>query len=131
MSRKNRKVREEEEIPCIVFLSTNETESEERAEIKEDKQLAYISEYADAHGLVPVRIVRRGCMGQKVCNDMFLKCIDRMKTGRARAILVANMRLVSSSESDAYHKVGLVVQNGFRVFSVDDKGELKLGLTGF
>jgi hypothetical protein len=116
-----------EEIPCIIFLSSTEKDSFDLAERKENKQLKYISEYADAHGLVPVRIVRRGCMGRKVSNDMFLNCIRLMENGRANAILVANMDLISTTESDAYYKVGLVREKGFRMFSVDE-GELKLEL---
>lgn len=131
MGKNKKKNRKQQEIPCIVFLSSNEKDSFESAKAKEDKQFKYISEYADAHGLVPVRIVRRGCMGRKVCNDLFMQCIARMRMGRARAILVANMHSIAACESDAYKMVGLVIQNGFRIFSVDDHGELKMGLIGF
>ena len=116
-----------EEIPCIIFLSSNENSSFDLAEIKENRQLKYINEYADAHGLIPVRIVRRGCMGARVRNDMFFRCIRTMHSGRARAILVTSMDLISSGEADSYYKVGLVRENGFRIFSVDE-GELELNL---
>lgn len=130
--RKNNKKKVlENEIPCIIFLSTDEHESFDLAEAKENRQLRYISEYADAHGLVPVRIIRRSCMGQRVCNELFKRCIRYMQVGRPKAILVASMSLISSGEADAYHKIGMVRENGFRIFSVDDKGELELGLTGF
>ena len=120
-----------EEIPCIIFLSSDEHDSFDRAEEKENRQLRYINEYADAHGLLPVRIVRRGCMGQRICNDMFKRCIWYMKKGRPKAILVANMALISSSEADAYFKIGMVRECGFQIFSVDDQGKLELGLIGF
>ena len=133
--REKRKVKKkktvEMEIPCIIFLSTDEHDSFDLAEAKENRQLKYICEYADAHGLVPVRIVRRSCMGQGVCNELFKKCIRYMHVGRPKAILVANMSLISTSEADAYYKIGMVRENGFQIFSVDDKGKLELGLTGF
>lgn len=116
-----------EEIPCIVFLSSSNRDSEEIAERRENKQLHYINEYADAHGLIPMKIVRRGCFAPAVCNDLFKKCIYMMCAGKAQAILVANMECISTSEADSYYKVGLVRQHGFRLFSVDE-GELKLEL---
>ena len=38
-----------EEIPCIVFLSSNENKDEELAEKKENRQFKYIYDYAKAH----------------------------------------------------------------------------------
>ena len=119
----------QEEIPCIIFLATNERDSFDLAEIKENKQLRIINEYADAHGLVPVRIVRKGCMGPMVVNSMLKQCIQTMHKGRARAILVARMEYISTGVADSYYKIGLVRENGFRIFSVDE-GELSLNLSG-
>ena len=119
-----------EEIPCIVFLSSNKNKDEELAEKKENRQFKYIYDYAKAHGLVPVRIARRGCMSQNVCNQMFERCLSLMYKGKARAVVVANMASISSSLCDAYKKIGLINENGFKIFSVDE-GELKLKLIGF
>lgn len=116
-----------EEIPCIIFLSSNEHESFDVAEVKENRQLKYINQYAYAHGLVPIRIVRRSCMGRKVCTDILVNCIRFMEKGRADAIIVANMETISYGEADAYHKVGMIREKGFRIFSVDE-GELKMNL---
>ena len=120
----------QEEIPCIVFLSSNETKNEKLAEEKENRQFKYINEYAKAHGLIPVRIVRRGGLSQNVCNQIFERCINFMHSGRTRAIVVANMESISSSVYDAYKKIGLVNENGFRIFSVDE-GELRFNIKGF
>lgn len=117
-----------EEIPCIIFLATNERNSFDLAEMKENRQLHMINEYADAHGLLPIRIIRRGCMGASVTNSMFNQCIQTMHKGRARAILLARMDYISTSEADSYYKVGLVKENGFRIFTVDE-GELSLNLS--
>ncbi|MBQ3601641.1 MAG: resolvase [Lachnospiraceae bacterium] len=127
--RKQKKKRKHyaEEIPCIVFLSTKENKSFDLAEQKEERQLRYINQYADSHGLVPMKIIRRGCFAPKVRDELFEKCICMMKQGKARAILVANMEYISSGEADAYHKIGMVREQGFQIFSVDE-GELKLNL---
>lgn len=123
--KRNRKPREE--IRCIVFLSSDENDSFEQAEKKEDKQWKYVSEYADAHGLIPMKILRRGCMAPGVTNQMFMNCISMMKQGKAEAILVSNMNYIAQDELDIYMKVGRVRANGFRIFTVDD-GELKMDI---
>lgn len=125
--KKRKAKRQQEEIRCIVFLSSDENDSFDLAEKKEDKQYRYIEEYADAHGLIPMKIVRRSCMGAMVTNQIFMRCISLMKAGKAEALLVANMKYITNSERDIYNKVGIVRENGFRVFTVDD-GELKLEL---
>ena len=64
--RKRRKARRKivkEQIPCIVYLSSNEESSFELAEMKENRQLRYINEYADVHGLIPMKIVRMDALG--------------------------------------------------------------------
>ena len=114
----------QENIPCIVFLATDE-ESFELAKKKEDRQLRYINQYADAHGLIPMKIVRKSCFAPYVVNQMYSRCIDWMRQGKAEAILVANMEYLALDEEDAYRKVGQVRKAGFRIFSVDD-GELKM-----
>ena len=114
-----------ETIRCIVFLSSYENDSFEQAEKKEDKQWRYVSEYADAHGLIPMKIVRQCCMAPIVANQMFLNCLEMMRQGLAEALLVANMNYIAYGERDIYEKVGIIRENGFRIFTVDD-GELKM-----
>lgn len=114
-----------ETIRCIVFLSSDENDSFEQAEKKEDKQWRYVSEYADAHGLISMKIVRRGCMAPMVANQMFLNCLEMMRQGLDEALLVANMNYIAYGERDIYEKVGIIRENGFRIFTVDD-GELKM-----
>lgn len=48
---------------------------------KKDKQWRYVSEYADAHGLLPIKIVRRGYIAPMVANQMFFNCLDMMRQG--------------------------------------------------
>lgn len=128
--RKCRKVKRKivkEQIPCIVYLSSNEESSFELAEMKENRQLRYINEYADAHGLIPMKIVRRGCFGPAVRNKLFQDCLYLMKQGKVSALLVANMDAISSGLADAYRKVGMVQEQGCRIISVDE-GELRLNM---
>ena len=122
--KKKQRMARQENIPCIVFLATDE-ESFELAEKKEDRQLRYINQYADAHGLIPMKIVRKSCFAPYGVNQMYSRCIDWKQQGKAEAILVANMEYLALDEEDAYRKVGQVRKAGFRIFSVDD-GELKL-----
>ncbi|SCH25482.1 Uncharacterised protein [uncultured Clostridium sp.] len=128
--RKRRKAKRKivkEQIPCIVYLSSNEESSFELAEMKENRQLRYINEYADVHGLIPMKIVRRGCFGPAVRNKLFQDCLYLMKQGKVSALLVANMDAISSGLADAYRKVGMVQEQGCRIISVDE-GELRLDI---
>ena len=128
--RKRRKAKRKivkEQIPCIVYLSSNEESSFELAEMKENRQLRYINEYADAHGLIPMKIVRRGCFGPAVRNKLFQDCLYLMKQGKVSALLVANMDAISSGLADAYRKVGMVQEQGCRIISVDE-GEIRLDI---
>ena len=114
-------------LRCIVILSGNENISEERARKKEDAQKKYIFEYADAHDLIPMAVIRRGVMGQSVMNGMYDRAIRMMCCGRAEAVLLSYMASVSRDTEDAYIKVGKAVGAGFRVITVDE-GELRLDL---
>ena len=128
--RKRRKAKRKivkEQIPGIVYLSSNEESSFELAEMKENRQLRYINEYADVHGLIPMKIVRRGCFGPAVRNKLFQDCLYLMKQGKVSALLVANMDAISSGLADAYRKVGMVQEQGCRIISVDE-GELRLDI---
>ena len=95
--KKKQRMARQENIPCIVFLATDE-ESFELAEKKEDRQLRYINQYADAHGLIPMKIVRKSCFAPYVVNQMYSRCIDWMQQGKAEAILVANMEYLALDE---------------------------------
>ena len=127
MQRKTKKRIVKEEVPCVVYLSSNEESSFELAERKENSQLRYINDYANAHGLIPMKIVRRGCFGPAIRNKLFQECLYLMKQGKANVLLVANMNAISSGLTDAYKKVGMVQEQGFRIISVDE-GELRLNM---
>lgn len=117
----------DEKIPCIVFLATDEYSSDELANRKENRQLHYISNYASAHGLKPMKIVRAGSFGVKIRMEIFERCIKTLKTGQAEAILVANISNVAEAFEDICKLTGLIQKRGFRLFTVDD-GEIFLSI---
>ena len=115
------------EVRCVVILSSNETEDWQKAERKENKRLRRINEYADAHGLVPVKIVRRGCFGFIETRRLLDDVLKDMRRLKAEGVLVDNIMSISYGEADAYSKIGKIREAGYRVFSVFE-GELKLKL---
>ncbi len=125
--RRNRKKKKMAQNPirCIILLSV-ETKFED-FEKKEDRQLKYITEYAKANNLVPMKIIRKGCLGASGKRTILGRAIKLLDTGIAEAILVANMESISYGIADAYMRVGMVKEHGYRVFSVDE-GELELKL---
>ena len=123
MRRKNRgkKAISNYPIRCIVFLSSNEEHNEDAAERKEDKQLRRIQEFVDANNLIPVKIIRRGILAAGVRNEFFKMAIRWMQEGKAEAIVTVNMDAISSGIADAYYKIGMVKESGYRLFTVDEK----------
>lgn len=118
---RNYKPISKEPLKCIVFLSSDEERDEYLAKKKEDKQLNRINEFTKRNNLVPMKIIRRGIMGIGVRNEFFCKAIAYMKAGKADAIVAVNMDAISSGVADAYYKVGLVREHGFRMITVDEK----------
>ncbi|MCR5228440.1 MAG: recombinase family protein [Eubacterium sp.] len=116
-----------EPVKCIVFLSSSETEDWDKAKRKEDKQLRYINAYAKKHSLIPMEIVRRGCFGAIETNKILNRLINKMDSGKADAVLVANALSISRGVADAYAKVGKVIEAGHRFITVDE-GELHFDL---
>lgn len=50
-----------------------------------------------------------------------------MKCGRPNALLLINMEFISDGILDCYNKIGLVKNEGYRIFTVEN-GELKLDI---
>lgn len=106
---------------CVVILSSFEDNNEDLAIKKENKQWNRINEFTKANNLEPMKIIRRGIMGPQIMNGYYREAIAYMKAGKAEALVLVNMAAVSNGIADAYYKVGLVVEAGFRVFTVDEK----------
>ena len=114
MGKKNRTIK------VIAYLSVVNA-TEKNVEWKEDKQLRYIREYAKAHCIRIVKILRRNILGKNVRDAQFRKMIGAIECGMVDGIIV------SDTVVDAYKKVGDVVQAGGHMITVDE-GELNLPL---
>lgn len=112
-------------LRCIVYLSVD-GEMEEIAG-KERRQLKYIKEYARANRIEITGILHRGGLGQFEVNRQMNAIICEIKAKKYDGILIANMASVSIGVSDAYTKVGKIIEIGGRIITVDE-GELKLPL---
>lgn len=120
MGKKNRTIK------VIAYLSVVNA-TEKNVEWKEDKQLKYIREYAKAHCIRIVKILRRNILGKNVRDSQFRKMIGAIECGMVDGIIVCKMSLISDTVVDAYKKVGDVVQAGGHMITVDE-GELNLPL---
>lgn len=95
--------------------------NEIKAEEAENRQLNRIREFTKQNNLIPVAIVRRGIMGRVVYNRYFSGAIECMRQGKAEAVVCVNMDTISYGIADAYYRVGLIKEAGFRIFTVDEK----------
>lgn len=112
-------------LRCVVYLSVD-GEMEEIAG-KERRQLKYIKEYARANRIEIAGILHRGSLGQFEVNRQINAIIAQIKAKKYDGILIANMDAVSIGISDAYTKIGKIIEIGGRIITVDE-GELKLPL---
>lgn len=115
MSRRKKK---EPLVEVIAYLST--TGSLWETEKREQKQERYIREYAKAHNIDIVDIVRRNGLGQGDVNRQFEKIIHLIRQKRVEGVIVANMMAISTDIPDAYYKVGKVKAAGGVIITVDE-----------
>ncbi len=115
----------DKKIRCFVYLSVDA--DMRTTEMKEKKQLKYIKEYAKAHNCEIVKIYHKDVLGQGDVNRHFLHMVSRIRNKDAEGIVIANMGAISTGVADAYHKVGLVVEAGGQIITVDE-GNLNLHL---
>ena len=115
MSKKKKK---EPVVEAIAYLSTTgplwETEKRER------NQERYIREYAKAHNVEIVGIMRRNGLGQGDCNQQFEKIAQLIRQKRVEGVIVANMMAISLDIPDAYYKVGKIKAAGGTIITVDE-----------
>ena len=109
------------QMKCIVILSSDEEHDEDKAAEIENRQLKRINEFTKDNNLVPTAIVRRGIMGRMIYNQYFRSAIEKMRRGKADAIVCVNLNSISYGEADSYYRVGLVKEAGYRLFTVDEK----------
>ena len=116
--RMSKKKKKEPVVEAIAYLSTTgplwETEKRER------NQERYIREYAKAHNVEIVGVMRRNGLGQGDCNQQFEKIAQLIRQKRVEGVIVANMMAVSLDIPDAYYKVGKIKAAGGVIITVDE-----------
>ena len=115
MSRRKKK---EPIIEVIAYLST--TGSLWETEKREKNQERYIREYARAHNVKIVGIMRRNGLGQGDFNQQFEKIAQLIRQKRVEGVIVANMMAISLDIPDAYYKVGKIKAVGGAIITVDE-----------
>ena len=115
MSRRKKK---EPPVEVVAYLSTTGPLWE--IEKREQKQEKYIREYAKAHNIDIVGIVRRNGLGQGDVNRQFEKITHLISRKRVEGVIVVNMLAISTDIPDAYYKVGKVKAAGGVIITVDE-----------
>ena len=115
MSRRKKK---EPSVEVVAYLSTTGPLWE--TERREQKQERYIREYAKAHNIDIVGIVRRNGLGQSDVNLQFEKITHLIRQKRVEGVIVINMMAISIDIPDAYYKVGKVKAAGGVIVTVDE-----------
>ena len=87
-----------------------------------------IMEFADNNNLIPMKVFRRGIFGRRLRDEVFYKAIRYMRAGKADALIVTNLDAISDGIADSYLKIGAVREAGYRLFSVDEKEAIKMGV---
>lgn len=113
------KRRKERKRFCIAYLcATGEMHQIQR---REDKQERYIREYARAHNIEIVKVLRKDVLGMSLVREHFEMMAHFIRKGRADGVIVSNMEEVSTSLSDAYKKIGVIREAGGEIISVDQR----------
>ena len=86
----------------------------------EDKQLKYIKEYAKAHNILIVGIVRRHGFSMNDVYRNFRQIALLISKKRVDGVIAAGMKYVSSDMEDAYCKIGMIKAAGGQFVTVDE-----------
>ncbi len=103
---------------CIAYLSV---EAElDKVDRLEDKQLKYIKEYAKAHNILIVGVMRRHGFSMNDVFRNFRQIAHLIGKKRVEGVIVAGMQYVSSDLEDAYYKIGMIKAAGGQFITVDE-----------
>lgn len=103
---------------CIAYLSV---EAElDKVDRLEDKQLKYIKEYAKAHNILIVGVMRRHGFSMNDVFRNFRQIAHLIGKKRVEGVIVAGMQYVSSDLEDAYYKIGMIKTAGGQFVTVDE-----------
>ena len=110
--------KKEPRYECIAYLSV---EAElDKVDRLEDKQLKYIKEYAKAHNILIVGVMRRHGFSMNDVFKNFRQIAHLIGKKRVEGVIVAGMQYVSSDLEDAYYKIGMIKAAGGQFITVDE-----------
>lgn len=103
---------------CIAYLSVEaDLKSVDRLE---DKQLKYIREYAKAHNIKIVGVMRRHGFSMNDVFRNFRQIASYIKKKQVDGVVLAGMKFASSGMEDAYFKIGMIKAAGGQIITVDE-----------
>lgn len=105
-------------MDCIEYLSVQAPL--EKVNMLEDKQSKYIHEFVKRKEYSIVGKMRRNGFSQRDVDRQWNQIVNMIRKKQIRGVVVANMAAISSSVADAYFKVGLVIEAGGIVVTVDE-----------
>lgn len=103
---------------CIAYLSVEA--ALDKVDRLEDKQLKYIKEYAKAHNILIVGVMRRHGFSMNDVFRNFRQIAHLIGKKRVEGVIVAGMQYVSSDLEDAYYKIGMIKAAGGQFITVDE-----------
>lgn len=110
--------KKEPRYECIAYLSVEADLN--KVDRLEDKQLKYIKEYAKAHNILIVGIVRRHGFSMNDVYRNFRQIALLISRKRVDGVIAAGMKYVSSDMEDAYCKIGMIKAAGGQFVTVDE-----------
>ena len=105
-------------LDCIEYLSVQAPL--EKVNMLEDKQSRYIHDFAKKSEFHIVGKIRRNGFSQRDVDRQWMQIVNMIRKKQISGVVVANMAAVSSSLADAYYKVGLIIEAGGVVATVDE-----------
>lgn len=105
-------------LDCIEYLSVQAPL--EKVNMLEDKQSRYIHDFAKKSEFHIVGKIRRNGFSQRDVDRQWMQIVNMIRKKQISGFVVANMAAVSSSLADAYYKVGLIIEAGGVVATVDE-----------
>ena len=113
MARRKKKI-----IECIEYLSVKAPL--EKVTMLEDKQSKYIREYVANKEYRIVGTMRRNGFSQRDVNRQWEEIATMIRKKQLHGVVLANMAAISEDLSDAYKKVGQIVEAGGVIVTVDE-----------
>ena len=105
-------------MDCIEYLSVQAPL--EKVNMLEDKQSRYIHDFAKRSEFHIVGKIRRNGFSQRDVDRQWMQIVNMIRKKQISGVVVANTAAVSSSLADAYYKVGLIIEAGGVVATVDE-----------